>query len=767
MAQSWHDINDPGTFWRKPEESAQGVSEPETTIQKEEKEDPEVKFVSSKWKPGSKGFEYLEQCFLEVKAEYLKKTSRAKINGKLFGTFQGTEQDLKHEVTGYLDRESGVAKMEIAKLWFIDAHYDKWVDDKTAPCSYQIKGIAHSLGANTLDSEALDMPYKEKQTVNFIEMPDCHFNHDSGVPSIDKNGDFFAAITAALAYAKNNPDKELLIAGHTDTSGTSEYNQELSELRAKCIKAFMDNDKDAFVNVAGKKSTVADYQGILSALSAAYGWSCDPGAADNSAGPKTQAALKDFQAEYNEIYEQKLEADGAIGPKTWEAFFNVVRDILWAIVAKQTQQEQVPQPKYDGSGVIGYGETRPIEKKDKDNYKSKTNRRVELIFKDQGQKIDEPKEITMEPIEVKAPPAATISGLELKCKHRSKGTKKRYLGIVPDPSDQVSLIAHTKNGTPEITWKISGIKKEDLSGTQATLDLKGFSAQAKNLIPAFINDSFLRIIPPKKIFVKAVDESQKAIGATIELYPYNKTIQEIKVPTGLKRATEFAEKINHILKTKFDTGLEFETFVGKVHIEAQWSEDEEGPEVFPKFEIKGGFYPLVGIKWTGKIQLVPVMNAIPEKLRKYIAEIAAFLTVNGEVNVAVGFERVNFERVAGKGSLEGSIGVAVGLMAQIGNGKIIALKAQLSSSVGGEFYIHCKKRTDESKNWGFFATFEAKFGAVKGGLSFELFDGMYSRNEEIILIEENKWTPLKDKPLFGSETETNEEITSENGGGEE
>ncbi len=164
MPRETHDINEPGySFGKKAEEPKAaklntGIDESEPV---EEKKEPEVRIISAEWKPGPKGFEYLEQCFVDVQTEFLpgkERTVRLRIRGELFGVYNEQEFDLSQEVVGYIDRKTGIARLEIKRLWFIDDHYPEWQKDPRAPCKYKIKGIFHSRGENQIDSPELEMP---------------------------------------------------------------------------------------------------------------------------------------------------------------------------------------------------------------------------------------------------------------------------------------------------------------------------------------------------------------------------------------------------------------------------------------------------------------------------------------------------------------------------------------------------------------------------------------------------------------------------------
>ncbi|MFP4243389.1 MAG: hypothetical protein ACLFTW_15585 [Chitinispirillaceae bacterium] len=123
----------------------------------EEKPEPLVRLLSARWKPGPRGFQYNEQCFLEVRAQYLKKTVRSRVRGKLYGIYNGIEEDLGQEVEGFIQKD-GTALLDIKHLWFVDEHYRAWKKDKTTPVKYQIKEISHSRGENVIDGPVLEMP---------------------------------------------------------------------------------------------------------------------------------------------------------------------------------------------------------------------------------------------------------------------------------------------------------------------------------------------------------------------------------------------------------------------------------------------------------------------------------------------------------------------------------------------------------------------------------------------------------------------------------
>ena len=124
------------------------------------------------------------------------------------------------------------------------------------------------------------------------------FHLNSAVPCLDCEGVLIGALAAVYIFAKKNADKEIVLFGHSDTTGDPSYNYDLSGWRAKGIKALLDGDSESWLKVIDLAVKVEDYQGILKALFVAHGWDCDPGEVDNIEGTKTKAAIEAFQEKY-------------------------------------------------------------------------------------------------------------------------------------------------------------------------------------------------------------------------------------------------------------------------------------------------------------------------------------------------------------------------------------------------------------------------------------------------------------------------------------
>lgn len=392
MNNTWQDINLPGLSGSSMEEKKSkfitGVEDSEPAS--EPVVEKEVRIISAEWIGGPNGFTFNEQCFVDVKTEYLKKTVRSKLTGNLFGIYNDEEIDIAQTVEGFIDDKTSTARMEIKKLWFVNNdYYDAWQKDNSAQCSYYLKNIRHSRGENTIDSPILKMPSSpEKIDADFIEIADVHFNLNCAIPCLDTKGELIKALSDSLIYAINNPGFFLIVEGHSDTSGDPQYNLDISKLRAQAIKAILVNDTSIWNDVvnrngSGHKIEVRDYQTTLKSLFENHSWTCDPGNIDNCDGPATRKGVHNFQEEYNAKFSGNLDVDGLMGPKTWEAIMVVLRSITEEQFKAASGKTTLPTLNFgykDGNGVYPCGESCPIENSGDSNYRSAKNRRVEIVF---------------------------------------------------------------------------------------------------------------------------------------------------------------------------------------------------------------------------------------------------------------------------------------------------------------------------------------------------------------------------------------------------
>jgi peptidoglycan hydrolase-like protein with peptidoglycan-binding domain len=245
-------------------------------------------------------------------------------------------------------------------------------------------------------------------TAHVLELEDVFFHHNSAVLLPDfgmreensGEGDGtpitgLSVLASCLRQAEDNPDRKLLIAGHTDTSGEEDYNVELSELRAENVRAALEGERRAWVGGAQEKGKVEDYQQILNWVNSVKGYLCDCGPVDDDHGIRTARAVRAFQRAYNQEYYPDggtwnadtggpIEVDGVVGEQTWGAFFDIYQERLAAILETDVPGLDTPRGSLnwldEEQKGVGCGESHPIEAPRRDDYRSRRNRRVELLW---------------------------------------------------------------------------------------------------------------------------------------------------------------------------------------------------------------------------------------------------------------------------------------------------------------------------------------------------------------------------------------------------
>lgn len=123
-------------------------------------------------------------------------------------------------------------------------------------------------------------------------------------------GDLKALGQAVKDWKGKHPDGKLAVFGHADAVGEELSNKQLSERRAKSVHAYLAKDPKSWEELySEEKWGLICVQELLKHLGH------DPGTLDGQDGPKTQAAVKDFQGK------KGLPATGNADATTRQALF--------------------------------------------------------------------------------------------------------------------------------------------------------------------------------------------------------------------------------------------------------------------------------------------------------------------------------------------------------------------------------------------------------------------------------------------------------------
>jgi hypothetical protein len=169
-------------------------------------------------------------------------------------------------------------------------------------------------------------------------------------------------------------------------------------MRADNVLAVLAGDRAEWVKICDKKHKVEDYQQILKWVHVIWDWDCDPGKVNNIPDNKTKQATKVFQQTYNrgdpemeEGFSASIKEDGIVGEETWGAFFDVYTRVLMYIMEVDEEgleelHNSLSQRFLDDTKKsVGCGENHPITEDRAENFRSKIDRRVEVLFFDPGE----------------------------------------------------------------------------------------------------------------------------------------------------------------------------------------------------------------------------------------------------------------------------------------------------------------------------------------------------------------------------------------------
>jgi outer membrane protein OmpA-like peptidoglycan-associated protein len=340
---------------RKPESAAEPLDIPiEPVAPEPEKPKPTVVLRNPKWEIEKVGFN--EETDISVELDLPKEHAhKTRVTFELFAkTPKGPERMLQCE--GHA--EVGKAKCRIP------VYIPKYKDAD----GNSLQKVEYYFTAKHSESALLDGSKAPKIIDEMAErlieshiLPDLTFAFDKSFLHPKHAAALKDMCAKIKAWREKNPDGKLAVFGHADAVGKEDYNKALSERRAKSVFAFLMKDAGAWSDLdKEEKWGLACIQDLLKHLGH------DPGASDGQDGPKTQAAVKEFQTK------KSLPVDGQAGASTRKALYQAFMDDCNTLSLKAKDFDVI-----DGKSHTGCSEFNLVEKTEG---ASQPNRRVAVFL---------------------------------------------------------------------------------------------------------------------------------------------------------------------------------------------------------------------------------------------------------------------------------------------------------------------------------------------------------------------------------------------------
>ncbi|MBO9402620.1 peptidoglycan-binding protein [Shimia sp. R9_3] len=176
-------------------------------------------------------------------------------------------------------------------------------------------------------------------------------------------------------HASAHPDEKMLVVGHTDLVGTKEYNQALSERRARSVFAALRYGNDPVGAVAewnalrqARTTNLHDNWGTREYQQMLQDRDFYNGRIDGDHGPMTDAAVRHFQAANG------LPETGTMNGATWPLLIDAY---LAAQALSVPDDRLLPNCPGEGLKWLGCGELDPLRNV---TFAWRPNRRTEVLF---------------------------------------------------------------------------------------------------------------------------------------------------------------------------------------------------------------------------------------------------------------------------------------------------------------------------------------------------------------------------------------------------
>ncbi len=259
-----------------------------------------------------------------------------------------------------------------------------WTEDGFPPGQYTINAVVESpeplsgsAPADVRPGQVTEVVIVLRPGAQFAKAFIIHYRFDRAFvePCLRE------VLRRAVDYSNAHPDEKMLVVGHTDRAGSGDYNQFLSERRARGVYGFLtfgtERDKaieewDQLRRPASGTPGLADSWGTREQQYMLQDLGFYVGNIDEQPSPELTAATVRFQTD------RGLTADGVIGDATWKALVTAyLEQDSFAIPEARLFRNAKGACNGGPLKWLGCGEQVPV-KNTEDAWRP--NRRTELLF---------------------------------------------------------------------------------------------------------------------------------------------------------------------------------------------------------------------------------------------------------------------------------------------------------------------------------------------------------------------------------------------------
>lgn len=287
-------------------------------------------------------------------------------------------------------------------------------------------GVQPAPEGDISNASSLDYPYWREEAEEeeiatddstrqlvFVEMHDVLFRTDSCVvlpegedPTTDAEAtdtrNTVGLVATILQYNRLYPGKKLFIAGHTDTIAEDSFNDPLSYERAETVLSLLmgPDYREYFGSLCKNRYDGVDLTQVFFWAAYSLGFDCEPSTHVKRPHPDT---VKRFKNAYNDNFDDMF-ADVEGATRFPEPVTGTEDEALFCAIFDCYEYELRRELDEDADGIRslrselvwvdtnymtqGFGERYPIDNASRDNYRSQSNRRVEVMMFDEGEEPD-------------------------------------------------------------------------------------------------------------------------------------------------------------------------------------------------------------------------------------------------------------------------------------------------------------------------------------------------------------------------------------------